>query len=656
MAETISLLNMFSHYEPPEELHSLLSQAAVVAADIDAERHIVETCIHSMEYIPMATLDAVARQIRDQYGLREMILKATHPADQLQRVESQELMDLFVGCNSMNRGILAGAQWQWDGNTIHIRLAANGKKTVEEAVPAVCMQLQSRFATPVSVQVEAAMHLEGSDLFAAMEKMRSSAISSAPKAATPAEQKKTPTANPDVIYGKAFKGPSVPMDTLNLDMGYVIVEGRVFAVEHKELKKRNAWVINFDMTDNRGSVRINRFMENAEAKPVLEAIKEGKIFRVQGKLLINNFDNEMVLKPTSIMHGEMPKRKDTAPGEKRVELHLHTAMSNMDALTSTKAAIKQAAAWGHKAIAITDHGCCQSFTDALHVVEDWKGPPKVAGTDDTIKILYGCEGYYVNDVDDRIVVHGQQDMPFDREFVAFDLETTGLSSRTDRIIEIGAVIMREGKEVDRFQTFVDPGRKLDKKIVELTGITDDMLLGAPAIEQVLPEFLKFCGDRVLVAHNSDFDTGFIRAECARQGYEYKLTSVDTLILAQNLMPQLNKHKLNIVADALSLPEFNHHRAADDAVTCGLVLSRFFAMLEEEQDVHTLQGINPAMVALRSQNRIGDRHARHIILFAKKICANICCAACHKGMPTVHRLHMHRLPDWSAFGIITCKPL
>ena len=184
------------------------------------------------------------------------------------------------------------------------------------------------------------------------------------------------------------------------------------------------------------------------------------------------------------------------------------------------------------------------------------------------------------------------------------------------IIEIGAVVMQGGKEIDRFQTFVDPKRKLDKKIVELTGITDDMLQGAPEIEEVLPKFLEFCQGRVLVAHNSDFDTGFIRAQCERLGLPFTLTAADTLILAQNLMPQLGKFKLDIVANALSLPEFNHHRAADDAAICGMIMHRFFHMLEEQQDVHTLQQINPAMMSLRSASRIGDRHARHIILFAK----------------------------------------
>ena len=239
----------------------------------------------------------------------------------------------------------------------------------------------------------------------------------------------------------------------------------------------------------------------------------------------------------------------------------------------------------------------------------------MAGTDQNIKILYGCEGYYVNDVDDRIVVHGDREADFGQEYVAFDLETTGLSSQHDEIIEIGAVILKAGREVDRFQSFVDPGRLLTQKIVDLTGITDEMLRGAPDIGEILPRFLAFCGDRPLIAHNADFDVGFVSAACRRLGIAYGPTYLDTLILSQNLLPQLGKFKLDIVANALSLPEFNHHRAADDALTCGLIFHRLSSQLEE-MGLHTLQAINPAMPALRAKNKIGDRHARHIILFAK----------------------------------------
>ena len=614
--EKVFILNMFPDYEPPEALRSALSQAAIVAADLDPEERALDLLVSAPEYIPQRLLDWANRDIRGLYGLKKMSIQSVHPADQIQKIEPEELMNLFVSRNSMARGVLAGAKWSWEGNELTVKLVANGKNILQEHIPAVQNQLRERFAADVTIQIEAGNTLEGQALFDAMENIRSSMIAAAPAAAAAPQAEKKAAPQSETFYGKPFRGSTVAMKELNLDMGSIIVEGKVFAVDHKELKKRNAWVVKFDMTDNTGSIRISRFLEAKEAQPIIENVKVGSVLRVQGKLIEDRFENEMVLKPYAMMPGSMPKRQDTAQGAKRVELHLHTVMSNMDALTETAAAIKQAAAWGHKAIAITDHGCCQSFTDALHTVESWKGAPKIAGTDEVIKILYGCEGYYVNDVDDRIVVHGEQDMSFDQEFVAFDLETTGLSSVTDRIIEIGAVILKNGQEVDRFQTFVDPERPLERKIVDLTGITDDMLKGAPKIEEVLPKFLEFVGGRVLVAHNSDFDTGFIRAECARQGLPYNYTAADTLILSQNLMPQLNKFKLDIVANALSLPEFSHHRAADDSMTCGLIMHRLMQKLEEEHDIHTLQGINPAMMGLRSKGRIGDRHARHIILFAK----------------------------------------
>ena len=612
MSKTTYFLNMFSEYEPPESLRSVLSQAAVVAVDIDPQARRVDVCMHTDSYIPKQLLAQTELEVSRCYDLQRLTIMATHPASQLHNIHPEELMGLFVEKNSMNRGSLAGASWQWEDNTLTIRLTGNGKKELMECVPSVCQYLQERFGTAVNIRIEASQTLAGEDLFHAMEKLREGMIKELPKAVQGASKEAVkPAAQSNAIYGKPFKGTPVPMKEVSLDMGSVIVEGKVFAVTHKELKKRNAWVVNFDMTDNTGSVRINRFMENTEAKPILEGIKEGSVIKVQGKLTVNNFDNEMVLKPNAIMPGSMPRRQDSAEGEKRVELHLHTTMSNMDALTNTADAVKQAAAWGHKAIAITDHGVAQSFPDAMKAASK----AKVAGTDQNIKVLYGCEGYYVNDVDDRIVVHGTQDMAFDQEFVAFDLETTGLSSKNDRIIEIGAVILKNGVEIDRFQTFVDPERKLDRKIVELTGITDEMLSGAPTIEAVLPDFIEFIGNRVLVAHNADFDTGFVRAACVRLGLPYEFTAADTLILAQNLLPNLGKHKLDVVANALSLPEFNHHRAADDAMICGLIMERFFRDLQE-RGIHTLQEINPAMCALRAQNRIGDRHARHIILFAK----------------------------------------
>ena len=615
MNESILFLNMFSLYEPPEAVSAALSQAAVVAADIDPEKRKICICIHADKYISTYTLDQVEREIASLYGLSDMQISATHPADQLAYINPAELASMFAACNSMNRASLAGAGWDWEENTLKVTLVGNGKKELDEAIPFVCAKLREKFATAVTIEIIAGHNLQGQDLFDAMEKMRSNTVATMPKIAD-VQQQKSQTQTSDIIYGKPFKGKTVPMNELSLDMGVVIVEGRVFDVEHKELSKRNAWVINFDITDNTSSVRISRFLENKEAKPILEAVKVGSVLRIQGKLNVDNFTNETVMKPFAIMPGVMASRQDNAPSEKRVELHLHTRMSMMDALTNTEDVILQAAKWGHRAIAITDHGCVQSFTDAMHTVE-WK-KPKVAGTDEEIKILHGCEGYYINDLDDTLAVHGSGNMSFDEEYVAFDLETTGLYARRDRIIEIGAVRMRGGKEIDRFQSFVNPGMRLEKRTTELTGITDEMLRDAPELAQVLPQFLDFVGGRVLVAHNADFDTTFVRHACKKLDLPYNFTSVDTLTISQNILPNLHRYSLDMVAKHFELMDFNHHRAGDDALICGLIMAKLMDKLKQ-MGVEDVQSINDAMLPLRPQFRRNHPTAmkcQHIVLFAK----------------------------------------
>ena len=613
MQEKIKFLDMFSLYAPSQQLGELLACAEVVSAGIDPNKRDISAVIFSPQYIPQRMLNQVADDISQLYGLRNMDLVAKHPADQIVFVEPAELMSLFVDVNPMTRGSLAGAQWVWHENQLAIEIFGNGKAALEECFPSVRSNLWERFGVEVTFEIVAVNDLEGQALFDAMEKMRSSVMREIPfKVPAPKAQQRD--AAPASILGKPFKAKVTPMDQLTLDMGFVTVEGTVFNVEHKELPKRNAWVINFDVTDHTSSVRVSRFMEKKEAASVIAGVLVGRVLKIQGKLLIDNYTNEMVLRPNAIMPGTVVSRMDTAPGEKRVELHMHTVMSNMDALTNTDAAIKQAAAWGHKAIAVTDHGCVQSFTDALHTVEDWGGGPKVAGTDEVIKILYGCEGYYINDVDDRLAVHGKADISLQDEYVAFDLETTGLYSR-DTIIEIGAVRVRNGVEVDRFQSFVNPGKPLHPKIVELTGITDDMVHGAPSIEEVMPRFREFVGESVLVAHNADFDANFVRRACEKLGISWNFTYVDTLTLAQCLMPQLNRFRLDIVAKELSLDDFNHHRAGDDALVCGRIAQWLFARLAERGITH-VQQINDEMIKLRPAHRQNEVKCQHIVLFAK----------------------------------------
>ena len=611
---------LFPGFPLPEELVEALGRLVVVHAELDRETRTIRLDAQAEQYLAEKQLQALCRDIEKEYGLRELKLSVRYPASELPNMDFRDLAQVFIRAFSPSAAILAGAGYEVTDEAVVIRLKANGKDSILQNAKKAEQFLRDRFGVSKKIEVEAHSNLEGRALFEETARIRAEALKNAPAitASVPqggAKSSGAGSAAPAepagaLFYGRPFSGRPVRMEELNLDMFRVIVEGKVFAVQHRELKKRGAWVVCFDMTDYTSSVRVNQFMEAAKAKPIIDNVQAGMWLRVQGKMSFDRYDNEMVLQPTAMEKIEAPKRRDTYP-EKRVELHLHTTMSSMDALTDTGAAVKRAASWGHRAIAITDHGGAQSFPDAMKAASK----AKVAGTDQNIKILYGCEGYYVNDVDDRIAVHGDGDFSFDEEYVAFDLETTGLSSLHDTIIEIGAAIMK-GKEVlSTFQMFVDPHRPLQPKIIDLTGITDQMLAGQPDISEAIPRFLDYVGGRPLCAHNADFDIGFVTAACERLGIAFQPTYVDTLILAQNLMPELGKYKLNIVADALSLPDFNHHRASDDAITCGYLLMRFFKMLQE-QGIDHLQAINPRMEELRSGSKIMDRRARHIIVFAK----------------------------------------
>ena len=405
-----------------------------------------------------------------------------------------------------------------------------------------------------------------------------------------------------VLWGKAFTGKLTPIRELNIKQGNAIVEGRVFKSECYETRRKGMWTLNFDLTDENGSVAVRKAMDEKESKVLGSAVSDGMWLRLQGKVELTYDGKDIMLRPVNIMKADHPGRRDDAP-EKRVELHLHTQMSSMDALTDVGKVVKQAAAWGHPAIAITDHGTVQAFPKARDAA---KGK---------IKILYGVEGYYVNDLDDRVAVHGGQEQDFDDEIVCFDIETTGLKVQREAITEIGAVVLKNGQITDKFQTFVNPGRRLTPEIIGLTGITDAMLEDAPPPEEALAVFLRFVDGRPLAAHNAEFDIGFIRAGCRRAGLDFDPTYVDTLILAQNLLPELHKYKLDIVAEHLDLPAFNHHRASDDAGMVAYMLIPFFEKMRREMGISRLQEINREMEKLRPMGG-GNRHPKHIIILAK----------------------------------------
>lgn len=398
-----------------------------------------------------------------------------------------------------------------------------------------------------------------------------------------------------VLFGKEFNGTVSKIYDSKIEGEKVIIEGNLFHVETREIKGEK-YIISFDITDLSDSTTVKFFVKkNIFEKELKAYIKGGSYVRVQGDVQFDKYAKEINIMAKNIMLAEPPpKRKDNAE-QKRVELHLHTQMSSMDGVTNVKTYIKRAIEWGHKAIAITDHGVVQAFPDAMNAAN---------GTD--LKVIYGVEAYLIDDLGNVVMCPKGQNL-YDT-FVVFDIETTGLSKENDKITEIGAVKVENGKIVDHFSTFVNPKRRLSEEIVKLTNITDDMLKDAPTIDKVLPEFLKFCGNSVLVAHNASFDVGFIRnnAEVLHIP-SVDNTVLDTVELSRTLLPELKKHKLDIVAEHLGVSLEGHHRAVNDAEATAEIFIKLVAMLKQK-GVTNVDEINVLASRTVNYNKLKSYHA------------------------------------------------
>ena len=414
-----------------------------------------------------------------------------------------------------------------------------------------------------------------------------------------------------VLYGKPAQRPIIHMDEVNVDSGKVAVEGEVFFAEAKTLTSRGKTIYTFDITDGHGSVRCVKVLPDEECALLMDAVKVGSYVMVQGVANYSTFEREVVISPQAVVEARKKLRQDKAEN-KRVELHLHTCMSSMDGLTDTAQAIQTAARWGHKAIAITDHGVAQSFPDAMHAQE------KLRGKGQDIKVIYGVEAYFVNDLAKSQAVQGQCDTPLRGETVVFDLETTGLSPRNCEIIEIAAIVVKDGEEKETFHTYVSPTSPVPYEITKLTGIRDEMVDGAPSQEEALRAFLDFAGDRPLCAHNAGFDVSFLRAGCEKFGIEREFCSIDTVEMCRVLLPHLKRHKLNIVAEDLGL-SFNHHRALDDTGVLAKIYDHLLSLIEEKAPVERVDQINHALDVCRGGEADPlSRRSHHMIILVKNL--------------------------------------
>lgn len=412
-----------------------------------------------------------------------------------------------------------------------------------------------------------------------------------------------PIENPTMLFGRGIRGRSIPMSDLSLDLGTVCVTGRILQNTSRELKKRNAWIISFDITDYTNSVTVSKFMEKKQAEPLLERLKTGSWVTVEGRLSLSQYSGDMELAPFAIAPASAPEPRMDCAEEKRAELHLHTRFSTNDGLSDVKDLVKRAIQWGHKAIAITDHGTAHGFPDA-HNAAGGK-----------IKVIYGVEAYYINDVDEDVVVRGGSGAALTDEIVCFDLETTGLECYKEGITEIGAVKIKNGEITGEYNTFVNPNRPISSIVTQLTGITDEMVADAPYEEEAVSDFLDWVGDCPMAAHNALFDMGFLSVVCQRMGRTLQNTSIDTMVLSQKLLPEQEGHKLNMVAEALHLPDFRHHRACDDGRMVAYILLAFRDKLQA-LGANRLSQLNEVLRPLKRGGKQRKPKPRHLIILAK----------------------------------------
>ncbi|MCK9217759.1 MAG: PolC-type DNA polymerase III [Firmicutes bacterium] len=400
----------------------------------------------------------------------------------------------------------------------------------------------------------------------------------------------------NTIYGKKINNAEIlSMEKITEESGSVVVEGTIFYVEAKQLNNGNK-IINFYITDYNNSINCKMFLKQDSSSKVNDKLIEGKRIKIKGDIKLDSYTKDIILYPNSIVEIPQLKRSDNAK-IKRVELHAHTNMSAMDGIAPVTDLIKRAKEWGHKAIAITDHGIVQAFPEAYEASKKYG-----------IKVLYGVEGYLVND--EIPIVYNSRSYDFDDEFVVFDIETTGLSSVNDKITEIGAVIIKDRKVIASYNSLINPEVSIPLKIVKLTGITNSMVSGERTIDKVLPEFLSFAGDRPLVAHNALFDWGFIKNKSEELGYEIKNTIIDTLELSRNLLT-IKKHRLNDLCDYFGINLLNHHRAKDDSEATAKVLFEMFKLLEKKK-IYNISDMN--RIIKKSKNKSLESY--HIIIIAK----------------------------------------
>ncbi len=534
---------------------------------------------------------AVKKALMQFYALREIRAAYTFSALPEKETRAQELGEFIIGCLAEEKPvleyILKDSVWQETEGILSVCLHHGGSEIISgEAAGNAIAKLYYKF-TGATVQVNFTEEMEEMELVA--KPLPTPVVIKKP------EEKATTVAD-GVLLGKSITGDAMDIAEINDGSGRCIVQGEVFSIDSRDVKEKKLLTIN--ITDKTDSITCKVFLTPDKFETVHGEIKKGTYLAVSGSAVFDSFAGEVVLRVQDITKLQKKEKKDLAE-EKRVELHVHTQMSSMDGVSSATALVKQAISYGHPAIAITDHGVVQSFPEAYKAAK---------GSD--IKVILGVEAYFVNDLGTSL--YKGKSWPIEGEMVAFDIETTGLSPKTERITEIGAVRIRDGVICDTFSCFVNPGKPIPAKIVELTGITDAMVADAPGEEEAINNFLNFCGDAPIIAHNASFDTSFIRAACRRMGIDYSPSVIDTLAFCRAMVVSKRQHSLDKMAKYFGVENPDHHRAVNDAQVC----ARIWAALSEklkEIGVSDLADIDKKMAGNVDMKALPSYH---MILLAK----------------------------------------
>ena len=620
-----------------EEKHLAAGEVRSLAFGDNNTVMVVELGLH--EVVSRKVIAKAEKQIADTYGLdRVMIEPRYNMPGELSNAYIKSLYDDMAYRMPSAKGLLDHTKWEFADGALQIpmdevsekhfanalrHLEARIQRELGRSCPVHAVRADAQDFAPAPEQEESREEI----LHKAVEQAAAAAAETPkPKKPRPAPQQHTGYQRPraekvredDLIFGKLIQDPIISVNEAIAAYDMVTIQGEVFFTDSKDIHSKKTGKdyvkIAFDITDRTNSVRVSKFLAADKAGDTASKIKKGLYCTVQGKMVYDTFAKEMVLEPTGIVKAKKPERKDTYEGMKRVELHLHTNMSAMDGMSSTASLLCRAAKWGHRAMAITDHGVAQAFPEALHAQE---GKQKDIIGD--MKIIYGIEAYYINDENSISVVRGRSAEPLDGTFIVFDLETTGLNPAGEEITEIAAVRVVEGEIRDSFQTYVNPHKPIPPEITELTGISDETVADAPDLDKAVPEFLAWAGEGQypLVAHNAGFDMGFLRTACQRLGIEREFTSIDTLEMSRLMLPHMHKFKLNILAKELQVGPFEHHRASEDAAVLGRIYVKLLKRLREEMHAVTTADINPVLAATTDRkNKLKNLPRYHFIILVK----------------------------------------